>query len=154
MEQMVIESPLLEEWLRTVCLDDDGRVFLPCGAFADEPTAFMCLAYDGGPLVRHEGHIYAPASWLAKEYPRYAAVINTIAARVRTGHQCMATAGSGPGGEGDGRQGQEQAGPTQQSGGRRTSRDMQGIVRRVLPLVNKRLTAAGTVAPDKRFGRQ
>ena len=29
-QQIVIESPLLEQWLRTAFLDDDGQAFLPC----------------------------------------------------------------------------------------------------------------------------
>ena len=82
MEQIVIESPLLEEWLRTAFVSDDGQVFLPCGAFDHELKALLCMGHDGVPLVHHEGHIYAPASWLAREYPRYAQAIDTIAAKV------------------------------------------------------------------------
>ena len=82
MEQIVIESPLLEQWLRTAFVDDHGRVFLPCGAFDNELTALLCILHDGVPMVRHEGHLYAPASWLAGEYPRYAGAIDTITARI------------------------------------------------------------------------
>ena len=82
MEQIVIESPLLEQWLRTALVDDHGRVFLPCGAFDNELKALLCISHDGVPIVRHEGHVYAPASWLAKEYPRHAQAIDTIADKV------------------------------------------------------------------------
>ena len=82
MEQIVIENPLLEEWMRTAFVDDHGRVFLPCGAFGNELEALLCLSHDGAVMVRHERHIYAPTSWLAKEYPRYAQAIDAIAAKV------------------------------------------------------------------------
>ena len=82
MEQIVIESPLLEKWLRIAFVDDHGQVFLPCGAFDNELKALLCISHDGVPVVRHEGHIYAPASWLAKEYPRYAQAIDTIAVNI------------------------------------------------------------------------
>ena len=85
MDQIVVESDLLEEWLRTAFLDDDGQVFLPCGAWDDELSQVLSLIHDRVPVVRHEGHVYAPASWLAKEHPRFAETINTIAASVRNG---------------------------------------------------------------------
>jgi len=81
-EQIVIESPVLDEWLRTAFMDDDGEAFLPCGAFGDELKAFLCISHDGVPIVRHEGHIYAPASWLATEHPRHAQAIDAIAAKI------------------------------------------------------------------------
>ncbi|HOI54290.1 MAG TPA: hypothetical protein PLP01_03490 [Phycisphaerae bacterium] len=83
MEGFVVESDVLSEWLRTFFLDDDGEVFLPCGAFADERTALLCLAHDGVQMVRNEGHIYAPASWIAKEYPRWANTVRIIADKAR-----------------------------------------------------------------------
>ena len=82
MEQIVIESTLLDEWLRTAFVDGDGEAFLPCGAFDDELKAMLCISHDGVPMVRHDGHIYAPASWLAKEYPRHAEAIGTIAGKI------------------------------------------------------------------------
>ena len=85
MEEIVVESDLLEEWLRTAFLDDDGQVFLPCGACDDELSQVLSLIHDRVPVVRHEGHVYAPASWLAKEHPRFAETIDTIAASVRNG---------------------------------------------------------------------
>ena len=83
MNQIVIEAPLLDGWLRTAFLDDAGQVFLPCGAFGNELKALLCIAYDGVPTVQHEGHVYAPASWLAKEHPRDAKAIGAIAANIK-----------------------------------------------------------------------
>jgi hypothetical protein len=97
MEQVVIESQLLGKWLRPAFLDDDGQVFLPCGAFANELRSLLCLAHDGVPMVRDEGHIYAPASWLAEEHPGCAEAIGTIAANVRKARGCRAVMATEPG---------------------------------------------------------
>ena len=78
MQHVVIESNVLEEWLRTTFVDDDGQIFLPCGAFGDELQALLSLTHDGVPIVQHQRHIYAPASWLAKEHARHASTINAI----------------------------------------------------------------------------
>ena len=83
MEGYVLEDDALPEWMRTTFVDEDGRMFLPCGIFTDELTATLCIANDGVPLVRHEGHVYAPASWLEREYAGYAHVGRTIVARAQ-----------------------------------------------------------------------
>jgi len=83
MIRLVIDGTELPRWLRTSFADDDGQVFLPCGAFGNELTALLCLAHDGEPLVRDGKHVYATASWLAKEHSSLADAINKIAARVR-----------------------------------------------------------------------
>jgi len=82
MRQIVIEGKRLAKWLRTAFEDDCGVVFLPCGAFDNELKAMLCLGYDVAPVIQHDGHIYAPASWLAQEYPRHAEAIHTIVARI------------------------------------------------------------------------
>ncbi len=71
------------EWLRTSFRDGRGEVFLPCGVFASEQIAFLFLAHDGVPVVRDAGHVYAPTSWLTREYPKHAEAINIIAAKLR-----------------------------------------------------------------------
>lgn len=83
MEQIMIEHPKLEAWLRTSFVADDGQVFLPCGAFDDELKAMLCVAHDGVSVVRHQGHLYVPASWLSEEYPRFADAIDTIVANIK-----------------------------------------------------------------------
>ena len=82
MQQLEIEAPHPDRWLRTSFVDDNGEVFLPCGAFDNELNAMLCASHDGIAIVQHEGHVYAPRSWLAKEYPKYAKTIETIAASI------------------------------------------------------------------------
>ena len=94
MERIVIENSLMEEWLRTAFMADDGQVFLPCGALGNELKAMLCIAFDGIPVIRHKGHIYAPTSWLAMEHPKYAKAINTIAASIPKKLQAKKTADS------------------------------------------------------------
>ncbi|MCD4825946.1 MAG: hypothetical protein K8S55_15245 [Phycisphaerae bacterium] len=82
MEQITLENNSMPEWLRTAFRDDD-EVYLPCDAFADKQIALLGIAFDNVPFVQDHGHLYAPASWLAKEYPQHAEAINTIADSVK-----------------------------------------------------------------------
>lgn len=82
MQGFVIDGPGAEKisaWLRTCFWDTDSdNIYLPCGAFASEKDAYLRLAFDGISIVYSEGHIYAPSSWLIREYPKRAWEIETI----------------------------------------------------------------------------
>ena len=94
MDQITVGPDTLPEWMRTSFLDDDGELFLPCGALADEQIALLCIVHDRVQVVKHHGHIYAPASWLAKEYPHHAETINAIVASVMDAElQCVNESG-------------------------------------------------------------
>ncbi len=87
MDQIVMQGKddyKLPEWLRTSFIGDDGTVYLPCGACSDERDALLRLAYDNVPVVRHHGHLYAPSSWLAREYPKYAHVFRIMGQKILT----------------------------------------------------------------------
>lgn len=87
MEGFVIRDNGLPEWMRTYFVDENGTVFLPCGAFGNELEAILCLGFDGDPFVKQDGHIYASAAWLAKHYPRDAGHIEGIIDRIRRRHR-------------------------------------------------------------------
>ena len=81
MDQIVLEGKdahILPEWLRTSFVGDDGTVYLPCGVFDNESSAFLRVTYDNVPVVRQGRHLYAPSDWLAREYPRYAHVVKVM----------------------------------------------------------------------------
>ncbi len=69
----------LPEWLCTFFVDENDEVLLPCGAFGDELQAVLCLGYDNQSFVRDGDHAYAPARWLAGNYPNHAEKIKIIA---------------------------------------------------------------------------
>ncbi|MAX27613.1 MAG: hypothetical protein CMJ19_24210 [Phycisphaeraceae bacterium] len=83
MLQISATDPKAKPWQTTVFLDDDGEVYMPAGVFGDELQLALCLSYDGQPQLPHEGHVYAPASWLAREYPRLAPKINEAVKHIR-----------------------------------------------------------------------
>jgi hypothetical protein len=83
MEWFVIEGSKLPEWLRSLFVDEHGEVYFPCGAVGNERIIMLCMVADGVRIVRSEGHLYAPVSWLTREYPRYTAVFAAAAARAR-----------------------------------------------------------------------
>ena len=82
-EKFIVEGNELPEWLRTSFLDDCSEVYLACGAFDDEMTALLCLAHDCVPMVRDGKHVYAPITWLARQYPKHAEAVRIIADVVR-----------------------------------------------------------------------
>jgi hypothetical protein len=85
MQEFVLEgkgSEVLDQWLRTSFIDDQGTVYLPCGIMSDESQALLCLAYDGVSYVQHLRHIYAPAWWLKKEYPQCAFLIDIMSTKI------------------------------------------------------------------------
>lgn len=96
MDRIVFESTKLPRWLRVAFVDEDGQVFLPCGAFGNETLAMLCLGADGVPFVRDGKHIYAPASWLAELHPRLAEAIQTVASNVTRRLAALVTPGATP----------------------------------------------------------
>lgn len=55
--------------MNEIQFDDTGKAFLPAAAFGNEAELFLCAAFDGVETVRHEGKLYLPADWLAREFP-------------------------------------------------------------------------------------
>ncbi len=56
-----------------------GAVFLPAALFGNQDQIFICCGYDGTETIQDaDGRIYAPADWLATEFPEYAERINQI----------------------------------------------------------------------------
>ena len=83
MEWFVIEGSKLPEWLRSLFVDEHGEVYFPCGAVGNERIIMLCMVADGVRVVRSDGHLYAPVTWLTREYPRYTAVFAAAAIRAR-----------------------------------------------------------------------
>jgi hypothetical protein len=71
------------EWVRSACLNDDGRVFAPAIVAGDEMRVLLCAAFDGVSLILDDGHAYLPTDWLAREYPEVADVCARIESRLR-----------------------------------------------------------------------
>ena len=87
MDQIVMQGKdahKLPEWARTSFIGDDGTVYLPCGVFDNECSAFLKVAYDNIPVVRHGRHLYAPSDWLAREYPKSAHVVKVMIEKLLT----------------------------------------------------------------------
>lgn len=86
MQGYVIEGDALKEWLRTHFVDDEGEIYLPCGAFGDERTAHYCLLHDRVPYVHEQRHLYAPVTWLISHHRQHADTIRAMAAQIRRRH--------------------------------------------------------------------
>jgi len=77
------EGTGLPEWLVSLFVDKQGEVYFPCGAVGNEQIIMLCMVADGVRVVRSDGHLYAPVTWLTREYPRYTAVFAAAAIRAR-----------------------------------------------------------------------
>lgn len=58
------------EWARLYAIDETGQVFVPAAAGGDEQEVFLCTTYDNTPVVEFNDHMFVPALWLHKEYPK------------------------------------------------------------------------------------
>jgi hypothetical protein len=73
----------IAQWKRSSAIDDDGRVFVPAVLFGPEGTIFLCISYDGQPIVYDDGHLYVPADWAAGEFPDMADACRLIERKTR-----------------------------------------------------------------------
>jgi len=56
-----------------------GAVFLPAALFGNQDQIFICCGYDGTETIQDaDGRIYAPAEWLATEFPEYEQAIHSL----------------------------------------------------------------------------
>jgi hypothetical protein len=73
------------EWARSAALSADGTtVFVPavlCNG--SETTGFLCASADGVDMLSDGDHIYLPATWVAKEFPKYADAVRLIERRTK-----------------------------------------------------------------------
>jgi len=57
-------------WAATGFKMDDGEIYVPavlgCG---NENVVFLAMGYDGTSMAHDKGHLYAPLSWMEREYP-------------------------------------------------------------------------------------
>ena len=78
----------LPTWLRTVFVAADGTVFAP--AELGGRLAYLCALHDGVRIVSSRRHVYVPTTWLRREYPDTAAVLDRLEAQMRTAQAAAA----------------------------------------------------------------
>lgn len=68
-------------WSRRVAVRDE-RLFVPAVLGGNEMMVMLCLGYDATPCIVDDGHLYAPADWMAREFPKAREVIAKIRRRI------------------------------------------------------------------------
>lgn len=64
-------------------VSDDGTLFVPALISGQSDMAvLLCAGWDGTPVMEHEGHLYAPAEWLKKEFPATAETVDLIKKKI------------------------------------------------------------------------
>jgi myo-inositol-hexaphosphate 3-phosphohydrolase len=73
----------IPSWARIAIVSDDDVLFVtPAVADISEMTALLCAGWDGTPVINYNEHIYVPADWMKREYPRCVDLVDKISARV------------------------------------------------------------------------
>ena len=69
----------LPRWKRMFFYDEETKeVYLPAVVAGKEEAVFLCLCFDGVGCIRKYNHIYAPISWLRREYPETAELCDVV----------------------------------------------------------------------------
>jgi hypothetical protein len=70
METFLVENPIpgkkIPKWVRTVFFDRAKDTIYVPGTMAD----FLCVTFDGGPMVAQGDHGYFPIKWFQREKPK------------------------------------------------------------------------------------
>ena len=48
------------KWARSLCISDEGEVFIPSVLLGPEEAVFMMVAFDGVGIVKDRKHLYIP----------------------------------------------------------------------------------------------
>ena len=76
------------KWARRAVVTDDGTLYVPAVLGGNELGVILCAGYDGTRLISDMDHIYAPAEWLRREYPKTENAIRNIERAVRDPNAC------------------------------------------------------------------
>lgn len=60
-----------------------GEVFVPAAVGGNENQVALCAMHDGVALITCWKHVYVPATWAKREFPKEADVIELIERRVQ-----------------------------------------------------------------------
>lgn len=80
------EGNALPKWARSAAMDQYGEVFLPIESAVSPNAATraaLCAIWDGVPITYCDDHPFAPASWIAWQYPKVADSVAVARDKVR-----------------------------------------------------------------------
>jgi hypothetical protein len=77
------EFALLPRWTRTVGLADDGTIYMSAILGGSEKVMLLCAGYDGTRCCEWKGHLYVPADWMAREFPKTSEGVRNVTAAIR-----------------------------------------------------------------------
>jgi len=68
----ILRNSKTESAMKQTAIISGGAVFLPAALFGNQDQIFICCGYDGTETIQDaSGRIYAPADWLATEFPEH-----------------------------------------------------------------------------------
>lgn len=72
-----------ERWQRTAGLDHAGQIWVPAAVAGNERSVMLCASFDNEPAIFREHHLFLRATWLRREFPRAADILDVIEARIK-----------------------------------------------------------------------
>lgn len=80
--------PHFEEYMLTHMYDDSTKTtYAPVGAFGvNEEYAVLMMGFDGIGFIQAEGHVYAPFSWIATQFPEFSRNLLKMKEACEQGH--------------------------------------------------------------------
>jgi hypothetical protein len=78
------------DWVCTAGIDDQNEVWIPAVAAGSELEVVLVAGYDGTSLMEFKGHVFAPCSWLRREFKTTAQVCDKVTRRVRAADKELA----------------------------------------------------------------
>ncbi|HEV8500407.1 MAG TPA: hypothetical protein VGR63_02435 [Casimicrobiaceae bacterium] len=73
----------LPKWMRLFALDENGDFWVPAIIGGSEMAVLLACGFDGEAICTNDNHVYARAAWMAREYPKLAASLEKMRARVQ-----------------------------------------------------------------------
>lgn len=86
MEYIELTQPAgkkIAKWKRTVCISDDGVIFVPSCLASSDTEIMLCASFDGTPVVNYLNHVFVPSTWMSAEFPETREVCSIIETKVR-----------------------------------------------------------------------
>ena len=86
MKYIEIDQPSgkrIAKWMRTVCISEDGIIFVPSCIASSDSEIMLCASFDGTPIVNYLNHVFVPSTWMSVEFPKTKEVCVVIEAKVK-----------------------------------------------------------------------
>ncbi|WP_318408892.1 hypothetical protein [Photobacterium leiognathi] len=78
----------LAKWKRTICVSDEGVIFVPSSISThSEGEIFSCACFDGIAIHTYLSHVFFPLTWMSAEFPETKEYCDLIEKKLAVNHK-------------------------------------------------------------------